>query len=181
MSERLLDAWLTTEQHQLRGAGASCTWSTRTGCTRAQPFLKRKFFPKKDDLNDCTVAAVVVTYNRLPLLQPMPGGPCAPRPRRALTVLAGGQRVSTDGTAGLCEAELALPGLVCRNTGGKPGRGRGLCLRRAAPRRRLPGVTAALAHGRRHAARAGRRWQPCWPADAAHWRRPIRLAVQPGT
>ena len=80
VSERLLDAWLTTNNISFEELSI-VTWSTRTGCTRAQPSSSANSSRKKM-LDARNVTAIVVTYNRLPLLKQCLAA-CVPRPCRA--------------------------------------------------------------------------------------------------
>ena len=80
------------------------------------------------------VTAIVVTYNRLPLLKQCLAALRAQTVQGFTVLLV--DNASTDGTADYIKT-LAMPGLVCRNPG-KPRRCGRLCLRH--PRRGGAGV-----------------------------------------
>ena len=69
---------------------------------------------------------IVVTYNRLPLLKQCLAALRAQTVQGFTVLLV--DNASTDGTADYIKT-LAMPGLVCRNPGGKPRRCGRLCLR----------------------------------------------------
>lgn len=112
VSERLLDAWLTT--NNISFEELSIVYMEHQNWLRkGTAFLKRKFFPKKM-LDARNVTAIVVTYNRLPLLKQCLAALRAQTVQGFTVLLV--DNASTDGTADYIKT-LAMPGLVCRNPG----------------------------------------------------------------
>lgn len=155
VSERLLDAWLTTNNISFEELSI-VYMEHQNWLHKGTAFLKRKFFPKKM-LDARNVTAIVVTYNRLPLLKQCLAALRAQTVQGFTVLLV--DNASTDGTADYIKT-LTMPGLVCRNPG-KTSAVRAALPTASAPRRSWGVRPSGSWTTTRCPSRT--RWPPCWP------------------
>ncbi len=173
VSERLLDAWLITNNISLRGTEHRLHGAPELAA-QGHSLPQSVNSSRKKMLDARNVTAIVVTYNRLPLLKQCLAALRAQTVQGFTVLLV--DNASTDGTADYIKT-LAMPGLVCRNPGENLGGAGGFAY----------GIRAAVELGVRPSGSwtttrcpSRTRWPHCWPPMPST-ARAIRLAVQQGT